>query len=55
MITVSKGNAIIQMPCGCNSRKFKIEDENVNPEKYEADMAEVKEFVENHDQICWSK
>lgn len=55
MITVTKGNAILQLPCGCNSRKFKIRDENEDQEGYEADIAEVNEFVDDHKKICWSR
>ena len=61
MITVTKGNAILQMPCGCNSRKFKIllqrltADEEENQEQFDADMEEISELVENHNKICWSK
>lgn len=55
MITVVKGKAILQLPCGCNSRKFVVEDEEANPEKYAEDMKEVEEFVMNHSEICWSK
>jgi hypothetical protein len=55
MITVTKGNAILQLPCGCNSRKFKVADKNEDQEKFDADMAEIEEFISDHDNICWSK
>lgn len=54
MITFTKGSAILQLPCGCNSRKFNImKPESV--EDYKNDLAEIDDFVDNHDKICWSK
>jgi hypothetical protein len=55
MITITKGNAILQLPCGCNSRKFKIADSDEDWQQYDADMEEVADFIDNHDKICWSK
>lgn len=58
MITVTKGHAILQLPCGCNSRKFQIREENENEEsqnELQADLDEISDFVDNHKKICWSK
>lgn len=52
MISVCKGKAILQMPCGCNSRKFNVMD--ATKEQYESDMEEISDFVDNHSKICWS-
>ena len=55
MITVTKGSAILQLGCGCNSRKFVVRDVEEDIEGYKADIAEVEEFIEEHEKICWSK
>lgn len=55
MLTVHRGKIIIQLPCGCNSRKFAIIDPVEDMEKYKQDLAEVEDFVENHKDYCWSK
>lgn len=53
MLTISRGNVMIQLPCGCNSSKVEINPGDVEAQK-ENDIY-LETFVEDHDEICWNK
>ncbi len=56
-ISIVKGKAVYHLNCGCNTRKFNLEYNELD-EEYEMsdeDSEELQLFLNEHHKICWNR